>query len=638
MIYVLTKERNAIEDEGIYTYIESEDFIVDYFKETKPKIIGLDTETRGLDFMEHKVVMVQIGDMNNQFIIDTRYYGIEYLRDVLESNETTKVLHNAKFDYKFIRKQFNIVIRKVYDTMLADKVLNCGRDMRSSMKECSIRYLKEDIEKDTAQSFLTHRGPFNQAQIVYGAKDVTIPLRMVQVFIPLIRREDLTKILALENRAVLAFADIEYNGISLDKEKWLERAAVTKKELDILQNKLDSIIESDPMFKEFQDPCKQLDFFKEEHEISFVNVNWGSPQQVLSIFQKVDPELKSVGTPVLNTLEERPPIIRTYMKYKAYSKLYSSYGPGMLDLVSSDGKLHTSFTQILQTGRVSSKEPNMQQIPADNSFRNCFTSGDPDWVFVSSDYSSQELCVIATIAQDPVWIKALEQGKDLHSVCAALVFGSDWEDAASDDCDFYKKNQDGDPQMYKCECKEHKELRNGVKAINFGLAYGMSEFALSDRMSITVEEARDLIKTYFKTFPKIKKTLEKFGDYGKRHGYIMTMPPFKRKRFFSDHAFIDTEKHVSGSIERKSKNTPIQGSSADMTKIAMVYVREYIMENDIPVKMVMTVHDQIDTIVHKDYAEIWKAEFTGLMEKAALKIIKNGLLKAETEISPVWQK
>ena len=170
----------------------------------------------------------------------------------------------------------------------------------------------------------------------------------------------------------------------------------------------------------------------------------------------------------------------------------------------------------------------------------------------------------------------------------------------------------------------------------------MGPHKLSDTLQITKQEAESLIKKYFDAFPKIGGFLEKLGSFGKRYGYIKTFPPFSRKRWFSNWypKIWDNEssKMELGSIERASKNTPIQGASADMTKLALIFIHEYIKENNIPVKMVMTVHDQIDTISHKDYAEEWKVKMTELMELAAIQIVKNGLLKADTHISKVWQK
>jgi len=638
MIYVLTNEKLSIGCEE-FEYINNIEYVIDWFNTHQPKVVGVDTETTGLDFLDDKVLVFQIGTIQDQFVIDTRYHSIEPLRAILESKSILKVLQNVSFDYKMIRNDFNITIEHVFDTMLVDKVINCGKNMRSGLDVLADRYLGEYLPKVVRLDFVGGwNGPYTLSQILYASKDVTVPLRIYEKQLYILKKENLLTTANLENNVVLAFADIEYNGIGINKDKWLSKADESNEQLTDLKASLNQIIEENQKYFKFQDSVKQLDFFIDEDTISFININWDSPGQVLKIFQTDYPQLESVGADILHTLENKPPLIGKYVKYKQFSKLYGSYGPSFLEHVKSDGRIHTSFKQILNTGRVSSSQPNMQQIPADNSFRNCFTSGDPDWVFVSSDFSSQELCVIATISKDPVWLKALEQGKDLHSVCAALVFGPKWENAAEDDCAFYERDSKGDFLMKKCNCPKHGKLRTGVKSINFGLAYGMSEYALSDRMEISVQEARNLIETYFHTFPKIRQALENFGEFGKKYGYIMTMPPFKRKRFFKDHKFISKDPTVSGTIERASKNTPIQGSSADMTKLALIYTRNYINKYSVPVKLVMTVHDQIDTIVHKDYVDVWKVQLQDIMERAALKIITNGLLKAETEISKVWKK
>jgi DNA polymerase-1 len=165
---------------------------------------------------------------------------------------------------------------------------------------------------------------------------------------------------------------------------------------------------------------------------------------------------------------------------------------------------------------------------------------------------------------------------------------------------------------------------------------------LSETINCNLKEAKELIAKYFKAFPKIQSFLDGLGEFGKRHGYIETFPPFKRKRWFTSWTpkmYNNKDSFMElGSIERASKNTPIQGSSADMTKLALVLIYKHIKENNLPVKIVMTVHDQIDTVCPIDYAEEWKLKMTELMEKAANTIIKNGLLKAETSITKLWSK
>jgi DNA polymerase-1 len=327
-------------------------------------------------------------------------------------------------------------------------------------------------------------------------------------------------------------------------------------------------------------------------------------------------------------------IIDTYIKYKEAMKLCTSYGHKFFDNLSSDNKIHTNFHQILDTGRVSSSKPNMQQIPAKNAFRNCFVAPE-GWSFVSADYSSQELNVIAFGSKDPVWLKALEEGQDLHSTCAELVYGDEWTNAAEDNC-LYNMNK------WKCKCKKHKKLRTNVKTINFGLAYGMGPNKLSDTLNISMERSQELIKKYFKAFPAIKGFLDKLGNYGKKYGYIKTFPPYNRKRWFTNwYPRIWDNKSASmqlGSIERASKNTPIQGASADMTKRALVLMRDHIKKYELDVKLVMTVHDQIDTICINNYKDIWAEDMKKLMEQAALEIVTNGLLKAEVTIDKCWTK
>jgi DNA polymerase-1 len=355
---------------------------------------------------------------------------------------------------------------------------------------------------------------------------------------------------------------------------------------------------------------------------------------VLDVFNCLVPELDNVNGKQMYKYRFKFPLIDKYVKYKEAMKLCTSYGDGFFKNLGADNKIHTNFHQILDTGRVSSSKPNMQQIPADNVYRNCFTAPD-GWSFVSADYSSQELNVIAFGSKDPVWLKALEQEQDLHSTCAELVYGDEWINCAEDNCIYMTKKQ-------KCNCPSHKKLRTNVKTINFGLAYGMGPNKLSDTLNISLDAAKELIEKYFEAFPAIKGFLDKLGNFGKRYGYIKTFPPYNRKRWFSNWypKIWDNKSSMMelGSIERASKNTPIQGASADMTKKALVLMREYIQTVGVPVKLVMTVHDQIDTICHNDYVKTWTYVMKKIMEDAALEIVTNGLLKAEVSVSNCWEK
>lgn len=400
-------------------------------------------------------------------------------------------------------------------------------------------------------------------------------------------------------------------------------------------------------------------------------INWNSVQQALPVLQAVHPKLTDLSEE--SVAKTTHPIFQDLSNYKESLKLISTYGMKFLEKhLEPDGMVRTSFNQVLVTGRVSSSRPNMQNIPAKESpmtvvqpwldadpsrtyddfttrYRNAFICK-PGEVFVDSDYKSQELAIIAHISKDPVWFKAIQEGKDLHSVCAQLVYGKIWLDAAEPDCKYYKKMVDGIAQD-KCKCPKHKTLRTSVKTINFGLAYGMSEFKLAGDMGTTVREAKALIDQYFFTFPAIGKVLTFLGNFGVKNGYIQTLAPYKRKRWFPFWKFAKSriDDHISdrkydpslGEIERASKNHPIQGAAADMMKLAMVKVRRHICANNLQdmIRMTAQVHDQLTTICKNEKIALeWQPKFDSLMEEAADAILPSKILKADTQLTPYWTK
>lgn len=387
-----------------------------------------------------------------------------------------------------------------------------------------------------------------------------------------------------------------------------------------------------------------------------ITINWGSRDQCLGVIQRVLPKLRSLAEE--ETAKFSHPILQARSEYMDSLKLLNAYGEDFIrKYVCSDGKVRTSFNQVLSTGRVSSSSPNMQQLPVKDSvgtrYRNAFIA-EEEWVFVDSDYTGQELALLAYASKDPVWISAIERGEDLHSVCADLVFAKDWKIAKEDNCGFFNMIVNGDGTLVqakqKCNCKKHKILRTAVKTVNFGLCYGMSEIKLAGTIKVSRQEAIDLINDYFKVFPAIKRTLEFLGHFGIRNGYIQTFAPFFRKRWFpywyENRMFIDS--HISGvkfngtlgEIERASKNMPFQGGGSDMVKVALILIRSYIKEHKLQdtVKLQMQVHDQVTTKCKAEFANAWKLIMDDIMCEAAKIIIPTGLLKAETNVTPVWTK
>ena len=205
--------------ETLFTQCNIEDVVK--YCETK-QVLGVDTETEGFDFTCKKMIMFQIGDEENQYIIDTRFVSIEPLRNILESKSIIKIFHNAKFDYKFIKATSNIETECVYDTFLAERVINCGKTgMKYGLKDVCKTYLNVELNKEVRNQFIGLTGqPFRSAQIIYGAKDVEYLIGVRNHQLPLIDTNKLNNVVNLENEAVLAFADIEYNGLDLDTEQW----------------------------------------------------------------------------------------------------------------------------------------------------------------------------------------------------------------------------------------------------------------------------------------------------------------------------------------------------------------------------------------------------------------------------------
>ena len=598
-------------------------------------VLAVDTETTGLDFTHDNITMFQIGDDVHQYVIDVRDHPISVFKDILESKNIVKIFHNSKFDLNFIRSNSDIKCENIYDTMLVEKIINCGKGLSNSLKNVVKRYLNIDLEKGTQSSFINNQyAQFTTSQIIYGANDVKYLMEIRDKQESAIIKNKLQNVVDLENKSVLAFADIEFNGLNLDQEKWVKLSEKSYYDAENLKYTLNQYVVEDHRMQKFIPEYVQGDLFDTVEKQ--VDVNWDSPKQTLDVFQCLIPKLENVNSKSMYKYRNKFPLINDYITYKEKMKIATSYGEAFLKNVRKSGKIHTSFNQILDTGRVSSSRPNMQQIPADNAFRNCFIAPD-GWSFVSADYASQELNVIAFGSQDPVWIKALEEGQDLHSTCADLVYGKEWYEAAEEDCAYFV----GDAKL-KCECFGHKKLRTNVKTINFGLAYGMGPNKLADTLNIPKDDAKKLIEDYFSAFPNIKGFLEKLADFGKHYGYIKTFPPFNRRRWFVNwFPKIWNDESASmelSSIERASKNTPIQGASADMTKLALVYIYEYLADKDLPVKIVMTVHDQVDSICRDDYIEKWSKTLTYLMEKAANKVVTNGLLKADVNASKVWEK
>ena len=340
MIYFIG---NTAIHESPHYQLATIDDVVDYC--SNKQILGIDTETEGFDFTCKKMIMFQIGDNDNQYIIDTRYISIDPLRNILENKDIIKIFHNAKFDYKFIKKWANIICENVYDTFLVERILNCGKDgVKYGLKDVCKKYLKVELNKDVRNQFVGLTGqPFKVDQIVYGAKDVEYLIGVRKHQLPLIDRNKLNNTVELENQAVLALADIEYNGLDLDTEAWKEIESVNMDNANILEKELDELIRNNEKLNHFVASYIQSDLFTPIDELRDINIKWTSPKQVLKVFKCIIPKLDNVNGKQMYKHRFKYSIIDKYVKYKEAMKLCTSYGDAFFKNLSSKKKYHSRF-------------------------------------------------------------------------------------------------------------------------------------------------------------------------------------------------------------------------------------------------------------------------------------------------------
>jgi DNA polymerase I-like protein with 3'-5' exonuclease and polymerase domains len=357
-----------------------------------------------------------------------------------------------------------------------------------------------------------------------------------------------------------------------------------------------------------------------------VNFEWSQQIKRLQALQIIHPTLTSTSEKALSRLSSD--IVRKYKEYATKSKLVSSFGESFSKYIEGDGKIRTSINQIVATGRISSKNPNLQNLPHVSIFRNPFKADSKDKRLVIADYSSQEVLIAATLAQEPAWLEGIQKGYDLHSYNASLIF-NDWDDVAEDDCQFAIDKSE-------CKCTTHKKYRTSSKTITFGLIYGMGVMTLAEKLEISKTEAKDLMSKFFKVFPAVDKFMDNSKQTGLNNLFIETAPPYLRRRNFD----APKDNKEEASIRRKSGNTVIQGTAADMVKLALGLIKTEIDTNpywdDVQIKM--QIHDEIICQASVEQAEEWSVKQIKIMEFAAQHILKHNYLKSTVIISDKWEK
>lgn len=595
--------------------------------------VNLDTETEGFFDHKNKIVMLQLNNGDITYVIDVRYVNILPLKGLLESKLI--IGQNLKFDYKFL-KLHGIELTKIYDTMLAECCLTNGlQDRQLALGALASKYCGITLDKSVRNQFTKLNGePFTEKQIVYGIGDVTCLSEIKSKQEIIIKDLDIENWVQNEMEACLALADIEYNGMGFDSLKWLELAKKASLNEHTYTDELDELVRQDSRLSGFVKKQLQGNLFldiEEGYETERdIDIKWSSPTQVDKVFKSLGLNLESTSERFLTKYQDQYPLIKKFIDYKKQAKLISTYGEEFLRYINPTTKrIHTSFWQILETSRVSSgskydRTPNMQNIPAKMEYRNCFTVRE-GFKMVSCDFSGQELRLTAHGSNEPLWVDAFKNGEDLHSKVAAMVFNIELS-AVKDKPDFLRG----------------KSYRDVAKIVNFGLVYGMSKFKLADTINISVDEADKIIKDYFKATQKLNDFLATMRSYGVSNGYIRSFSPYRITRFFPNWNADRSKMEFKdiGAIERASMNTPIQASGGQMTKRALVLIRNYIKQHNLQDKVyiVMTVHDQIDCEVNESIVDEWSKIQKNLMEEAGREIIKNVPVLSDITISDSWTK
>lgn len=551
--------------------------------------VCFDTETTSLNTLEAELVGIAFSwEKSKGFYIpfpedrEEAQQLIEILRPFFEAENIQKIGQNLKYDIKVLAK-YNIEIKgKLFDTMLAHYLIN--PDMRHNLDVLSETYLnytpipiKELIGKK-GKNQLNIREVSIEKQTQYAVEDADLTLQLKEHFEKELGEAKTQELFDdIEIPLLRVLADMELEGINLDQEF-----------LNSLASQLDSDI---------------LKLEKDIYEEAGETFNIASPKQLGDILfgkmKLIDKPKKtktgqfSTAEDVLSVLAKDHKIIRDVLEYRGLAKLKSTYVDALpLQVQESTGRVHTEYLQtVAATGRLSSNNPNLQNIPIrterGREVRKAFIPRNEDYVLMAADYSQIELRVIAALSEEDNMIEAFEKGEDIHASTAAKVFNIALEDVT-------------------------RAQRDTAKTVNFGIIYGVSAFGLSNQTDLSRTEARDLIDTYYKTYPKLRNYISEQINFARENGYVQTVSG--RRRYLKD--INAANQVVRGAAERNAVNAPIQGSAADIIKIAMINIHKKLEEKKFQSKMLLQVHDELVFDAYKPELEELKILVKQEMENA----------------------
>ena len=549
-----------------------------------------DTETTGLEHHTSKLVGLSFSVRKHEawyvpISVDEKeaVRVLNKLKPIFENENIAKIGQNIKFDLLML-KYYGIELRgKLNDTMLAHYLLE--PEMRHNLNVLSENLLgykpieiEELIGKKGARQ-LNMRNIDPKKITNYACEDADLALQLKSILWERLVQENLDSLYyKLEEPLIRVLAQMEYEGVTINSKVLNDYAVELNKEL----MQLDSEI-------------------KEMAGVPDLNVS--SPKQLGEVLferMKIAPDAKRTKTKQFSTSEEelmkyadRHPIVGKILDFRSVKKLLSTYVEVLPTLTNKQtGKIHTSFNQaVASTGRLSSNNPNLQNIPIreerGREIRRAFVASGSDYTFLSADYSQIELRLMAHVSQDPSMLEAFQSGEDIHAATASKIFKVSLSEVT-------------------------REQRSRAKTANFGMIYGISAFGLSQRLGISRTDAKELIDGYFETYKGVKAYMDSCVEQARKKGYVETI--YGRKRYLPD--INSNNQTVRGLAERNAINAPIQGSAADIIKVAMISIHQRIKQRGLKSRMIIQVHDELNFDVYRPELQTMKALVKDCMENA----------------------
>lgn len=553
------------------------------------KSVCFDTETTGLRALE-----VGLIGMSFSYEIRKGYYVsfpenqeetktiLEEFRPFFESEDIEKIGHNLKYDLKVLSNYDMQVKGTLFDTMIAHYLIN--PDMRHNMDVLAETYLNyqpvsiTELIGKKGKNQLSMRDISIKEQTEYAVEDADVTLQLKNHFTKELKTGNVTKLFNdVELPLVSVLTSMEIEGININTDFLKELSIALTDDI----NRLEKAIYSQAG-EEF---------------------NIGSPKQLgVVLFENlklIDKPKKTktgqyaTGEDVLSYLAKDHQIIRDILEYRQYNKLKSTYVDALPNEINpKTRRIHTEYAQaVAATGRLSSNNPNLQNIPIrterGREVRKAFIPRSKDYVLLAADYSQIELRIIAALSEEETMMNAFKNGEDIHASTAAKVFNIPINEVT-------------------------REQRSNAKTVNFGIIYGVSAFGLSNQTNLSRSEAKELIDTYYETYPKLKAYMSSQVDFARENGYVETV--LNRRRYLKD--INSRNAVVRGAAERNAVNAPIQGSAADIIKLAMINIHKKFEVANFKSKMILQVHDELVFDAHKDELEIIKPIIKHEMEHA----------------------